>query len=186
MAEENQENQKQRAEAIIRDIEQRQCPASPVRCEHILLPTDGSGQAVKALGEAVSLASVTGAEITLLMVVDYDREVAAFEQVSLGGYVPAELKISAYRYLADLMHVVPAKVNAHSRVEVGDPREVILDVAEEEHTDLIVMGTHGFGTFRSILMGSVSRVIMERAACPVLFVKGLSDDWADEDNYCPQ
>lgn len=161
-------------EELIAEIKTR--PKQEIKCDRILLPTDGSGQAFKALGEAINLAKDTGAELTLLMVVDYNKNVAAFEQVSLSGYVPAELKIAAYQLLAELMHVVPHTIKAHTRVEVGDPGEVILQVAEEEESDMIVMGTHGFGTFRSLLMGSVSHFVSQYAHCPVLLCKGLPEE----------
>ena len=141
-----------------------------------------AGQAFKAVLDAIHLAAATGAELTLLMVVDYNKNVAAFEQVSLGGYVPAELKVAAYRFLADLMHLIPSEIRAQPRVEAGDPRELIVSVAEEEESDLIVMGSRGFGTFCSLLVGSVSRFVLEQAPCPVLLVKGLPDDW-DEEQY---
>ena len=167
--------------ALIEEIRKR--PKQEIQCKRILLPTDGSGQAFKAVSEAIHLAAVTGAELTLLMVVDYNKNVAAFEQVSLSGYVPAELKIAAYQFLAELMHVIPSEIRAHTRVEVGDPGEIILQVAAEEESDMIVMGTHGFGTFRSLLLGSVSNFVMQHAACPVLLCKGMPDDWDDDEHY---
>ena len=172
------------AAEVVAAIQERQGePAHHVKCHRILVPTDGSGTAFKAVGEAIKMAEATDAELTLLMVVDYNRNVAAFEQVSLSGYVPAELKIAAYQFLADLMHVIPRHVKAHTRVEAGDPAETVLDIAEEEESDLIVMGSRGFGTFRRLLMGSVSSQVLAQAHCPVLVVKGMPADWADEDNY---
>ena len=168
-------------EELIEEIKAR--PRQVIRCDRILVPTDGSGQAFKAVNEAIHLAAQTGAELTLLMTVDYNKNVAAFEQVSLSGYVPAELKIAAYQFLADLMHVIPIEVKAHTRVEVGNPGETIVDIAEEEESDLIVMGTRGFGTFRSLLVGSVSNYVMQQAHCPVLLCTGMPDDWDDDDNY---
>lgn len=146
---------------VIRAIRER--APQPVRCQRILVPTDGSGQAFKAVLDAIHLAAATGAELTLLMVVDYNKNVAA------------------YRFLADLMHLIPSEIRAQPRVEAGDPRELIVSVAEEE-SDLIVMGSRGFGTFRSLLVGSVSRFVLEQAPCPVLLVKGLPEDW-DEEQY---
>src|SRR5574344_561844 len=93
------------AEEYIAEIRKRK--PQEVHCDCILVPTDGSGQAFKAVGEAIHLAAVTDAELTLLMVVNYDAEVAAFEQVSLSGYGPAELEVAAWHFLADLMHVIP-------------------------------------------------------------------------------
>ncbi|WP_367183103.1 universal stress protein [Selenomonas sp.] len=176
------EHEKIDTAALMEEIKRR--PPQKIKCQRILLPTDGSGQAFKAVSQAIHLAAAVGAEVTLLMVVDYNKNVAAFEQVSLSGYVPAELKIAAYQFLADLMHVIPREIRAHTRVEVGDPGEVILSVAEEEESDMIVMGTHGFGTFRNLLMGSVSSFVTRNAACPVLLCKGMpAEDWDEEGHY---
>ena len=172
------------AEAYIAEIQKRN--PQDIRCDRILVPTDGSGQAFKALGEAIHLAATTDAELTLLMVVDYDSEVAAFEQVSLSGYVPAELEVAAWRFLAELMHVIPTEVSAHPRVESGDPADVIVSVAEEEESDLVVMGSRGLGTLGGLLTGSVSAAVLKSAPCPVLLCKGMPDDWEDDENYLPQ
>lgn len=168
-------------EELIKEMRSR--PQTQIECRRILVPTDGSGQAFKAVNQAIHLAAMTEAELTLLMAVDLNRNVSAFEQVSLSGYVPAELKVAAYQFLAELMHVIPTEIRAHTRVEIGDPGEIILSVAEEEESNLIVMGSRGFGTFRSWLVGSVSSYVVQRAQCPVLLVKGMPDDWDDEDNY---
>ena len=66
-------------------------------------------------------------------------------------------------------------------VPAGKPPDA--DVAEEEESDLIVMGCRGFGTIRSLLVGSVSNYVMQHVECPVLLVKGMPDDWDDEDNF---
>ena len=113
---------------LIEEIQTREPQA--IHCDRILVPTDGSGQAFRAVNEAIHIAAMTGAHLTVLMVVDLNKHVAAFEQVSLSGYVPAELKIAAYQFLADLMHMIPPEIKARTRVEVGNPGEVIVDVAD--------------------------------------------------------
>lgn len=62
---------------VIKAISERM--PQQVSCQRILVPTDGSGQAFKAVLDAIHLAAATGAELTLLMVVDYNKNVAAFE-----------------------------------------------------------------------------------------------------------
>ena len=54
---------------------------------------------------------------------------------------------------------------------VGDPAEAIVQQAEAEHADMIVMGTHGRTGLTRMLMGSVAEAVVRRAACPVLTVK---------------
>ena len=118
-----------------------------------------------------------GEYVKILMVVDYDKNVSAFEQVTLSGYVPAELKVAAYKFLAELMHVIPLEIKAHTRVETGHPGEIILAVAEEEASDLIIMGTRGLGAVHSLLAGSVSNHVVQYAKCPVLLCKGITNDF---------
>ena len=143
----------------------------------ILVPIDGSKQAYRAVKEAVYLAQLSGAELDILIVVDLNKEMAAFEQVSLSGYVPAELKEGAYKLLAELMHEeIPREVKARTFVEIGSPSEVIVEVCEREGCDLIVMGRRGFGTFRGLVMGSVSQYVLHHAHCPVLLAQRKGTD----------
>jgi len=155
--------------SLIAEIKSR--PAHDVRCERILVAIDGSHASFHAATWAIELGRRTGAELTVLMVVDYDAHVSAFEQVSTSGYLPAELKISAYRLLAELMHEIPHNVRAHPRVAEGNPGETIVAVAAEEESDLIVMGTRGFGTFERIAFGSVSSYVSKHSHCPVFLSK---------------
>ena len=120
---------------------------------------------------AIELSRAADAELTILMVIDYDAHISAFEQVSMSGYLPAELKVAAYCFLAELMHEIPCSVRAHTRVEEGDPAEVTVAVAAEEESHLIVMGSRGFGTFKRIAFGSVSTHVTRHAHCPVLLAK---------------
>jgi nucleotide-binding universal stress UspA family protein len=50
----------------------------------------------------------------------------------------------------------------------GDPAEVIVGFAKSEKIDLIVIPTHGYGTFRRFLIGSVTAKVLHDVACPVL------------------
>ena len=156
------------------------------KIEHVLVPTDGSGQAFKAVLKAIQVAEFYEARITLLMCVELEKEISAFEQVSLSGYVPAELNAAAYDFLSELMLVVPSDIKVKTRVEVGDPGEIIVELAKYEKCDLIVMGEKGFGGFNKEGIGSVARYVKENATCNVVLVEGLPDDWADEENYLPK
>lgn len=52
-------------------------------------------------------------------------------------------------------------------VQVGDPATEIARYAEEHQVDLIMMPTHGYGNFRSLLLGSVAAKVLHDARCPV-------------------
>ena len=53
----------------------------------------------------------------------------------------------------------------------GDARDAILQVADEIHADMIVMGTHGRRGISHLVLGSVAEEIVRRATCPVVTVR---------------
>ena len=137
----------------------------------ILVPIDGSEMSTQALLQAVYVAQHCGASLGVLHVVDLNKEVSAFERVSLSGYVPSELKETAYQLLAEIMHEIPREIEAKALVKMGDPGEVIVDTCMEGDYDLIIMGSRGFGTFRQMVMGSVSQSVLHHAPCSVLIAR---------------
>jgi nucleotide-binding universal stress UspA family protein len=57
------------------------------------------------------------------------------------------------------------------RVEGGDPGPMLTWVAEQEGSDAIVVGSHGHGMFKRLVLGSVSEHVVRHAPCPVLVVR---------------
>ena len=148
--------------------------------KNILVPTDGSGQAFKALLQAIDIAEAWGARLTLMMCVKIDDEIAAFEQVSLSGYIPSELNAAAYEFLSELRQVVPSEIEVKIRVEVGEPAQEIVNAAP--NYDLIVMGSRGFGGMDDST-GSVAKFVQENCSTPIIFAKGMPSDWDDDNNF---
>ena len=66
---------------------------------------------------------------------------------------------------------MPAGIAHEELYEVGSPGPVLLNMAEEQGCDLIVMGSRGLGPLKGIFMGSVSSYMVSRSKCPVLIVK---------------
>ena len=64
------------------------------------------------------------------------------------------------------------------RVEQGDPATVLIDQSRD--ADLLVVGSRGHGGFASLLLGSVSQVCAQYAACPVVIVRDRSQMQAEE------
>ncbi|XP_076903052.1 uncharacterized protein LOC143558006 [Bidens hawaiensis] len=62
-------------------------------------------------------------------------------------------------------------VKVETRVEIGDPRDVICNVAEKMSVDMVVLGSHGYGLIKRALLGSVSNHCAQNCKCPVLIVK---------------
>ena len=69
--------------------------------------------------------------------------------------------------VAKLRDVLPQSVSLTGETLNGPPREVILDQAERWKADLIVMGSHGYGAWKRLLLGSVSQAVVSHAPCSV-------------------
>jgi nucleotide-binding universal stress UspA family protein len=142
----------------------------------IVVGTDGSETAGKAVREAGELAVQLGAAMDV---------VSAFEPVSnqrlreeqrqvpedLQHMVGAREDVEAtLREAADQLKEMGVKdVNVHARE--GDPADAILDVAEERGSDLIVVGNKGMTGAKRFLLGSVPNKISHHAPCSVLIVR---------------
>ncbi|KAK7392076.1 hypothetical protein VNO78_20503 [Psophocarpus tetragonolobus] len=61
--------------------------------------------------------------------------------------------------------------NVETRVENGDPRDVICEMAQRLGIDILVMGSHGYGLIKRAFLGSVSNHCAQNVKCPLLIVK---------------
>jgi nucleotide-binding universal stress UspA family protein len=82
--------------------------------------------------------------------------------VLLEGRHRAEMRAALDRALATL----PAGVDVEDELHVDDPADVLLRISA--HADLLVCGSRGYGPLRSVLLGGVSRRLVDEAQCPVL------------------
>jgi len=136
----------------------------------IVASTDFSELSRHAVEYAADLAAVLGAKLVLVHV--YQMPPMLLPGAS--GVV-AELAVRIPRE-AEEMLVAQAKrlerpsLEVRSVLKEGDPRDGILHVAEAEHADLLVMGTHGRRGLSRALIGSVAEAALRTAPCPVLTV----------------
>ncbi|KAL8527856.1 hypothetical protein ACS0TY_005614 [Phlomoides rotata] len=63
------------------------------------------------------------------------------------------------------------QIKVEPMTELGDPRDVICDVAHRLKVDFLVMGSHGYGAIKRAFLGSVSNHCAQKVKCPVLIVK---------------
>lgn len=64
-----------------------------------------------------------------------------------------------------------AGLKAIGRVELGDPRSILVETARRERADLLVIGSHGRSGMAKLLLGSVATYVVGHATCSVLVVK---------------
>jgi len=148
--------------------------------KHVLVPLDGSELAEAALTDALALARLSLAEVTLLKVV------LPIEGVIVIGthdaiYVDETWQINkkqALEYLEsvrvrDRISNEPFKV--HVAVEMGPAAETIIDYARKHPVDLIVMATHGHSGLKRWVYGSVADKVLRGSHLSVLLVRSFPE-----------
>jgi nucleotide-binding universal stress UspA family protein len=138
----------------------------------ILVPVDGSAHADAALAQAVDLARCQRARITLLCAwrpfVWYGGAVApvGVDVEQLESDVEAETR----RIAEAARNRVPEEIEVDTAVVCERPADAIIGEVERGGHDLVVMGSRGRGSLRSLLLGSVSTSVLHRSPVPVMVV----------------
>jgi nucleotide-binding universal stress UspA family protein len=142
--------------------------------KHILIPTDGSPLAAKAVAAGIALAKECGARVTAyhaieavparLYAVPYrgeEQAIAAFEE---------RRKLDAEQHVAEMAHAARAQgVPIEPVVQaVATPYEGIVKAAQEHGCDLILMSSHGRRGLARLALGSVTDKVIQMSKIPVL------------------
>jgi nucleotide-binding universal stress UspA family protein len=141
--------------------------------KRILITLDGSELAERALKPAFALAEKFGAEVLLLRV-PLTQQFISMPSGS-GALLPEEYVERDRQETEDYLRAVKTQwLGSAPKIRVeslsGEPAAVILDVAETEAADLIVMSTHGRSGLSRLLYGSVAESVLRGARSPVLLV----------------
>ena len=169
--------------------------------ETILVPTDGSEHANKAVELASDIAEKYKARMVLLHVLptgplpDSLRRMAQAEHITSAspgaapltpeGQFPASTifgkedetqevrNFIAEKIVSDAKRVAREKgvENTSGAIEDGDPTDRILQYVEKEGANLIVMGSRGLGDLKGLLVGSVSHKVSQMSPCSCITVK---------------
>lgn len=142
--------------------------------KHILYPTDFSELSRCALTYAVYLAQRCEAALHCIHVVDDRYQYwLTFDLATVPAGPPIEdLAAAAGKQLAKFLDGhVPDDVGVETKILRGSPFVEIIGYARSAQIDLIVIGTHGWGALRQVLMGSVADKVVHKSPCPVLTVR---------------
>lgn len=145
--------------------------------KNILLATDGSSASEQAAQLAVDLARTHGARLTALYVVDPYPYLGIGETNPLGfqAYMSAayEHAAQAHRKVGEMCAQGGEPVQLQlRRSEDMNAAEGILQAAQEERADLIVVGSHGRTGIRRLMIGSVAARVVSQSPLPVLVARG--------------
>jgi nucleotide-binding universal stress UspA family protein len=153
----------------------------------ILVPYDDSEPSNKALDHAVNIAKMSGqSEVILLYVIaEYPgyhfierpaRSIKTGEKTTISQYLKEVYELmekSAIDVLDNKKEEIKKKVgfDIRTRILTGQISDTIIDFADKEKADLIVIGNVGrIGISKIKTLGSVSRSVSERAPCPVMII----------------
>ncbi len=143
--------------------------------QHILVPTDGSKLSDAAVKEAVGLAKLLDAKVTLLHVVpEKIWPVYAESAVLIENYSRNEMRAESKRQAEVLLEKAAKKAGvAVNTVQMFSdvPYEAIIKTATKQKCDLIVMSSHGRKGFAGFLLGSETQKVLTHSKVPVLVVR---------------
>jgi nucleotide-binding universal stress UspA family protein len=144
--------------------------------ESILVGTDGSDMAGGAVAQAIELARALGARLQIVSAYEPvpDRRMR-IERL----HVPSDVQWTVNPREEVLALLESAKQEAETAgvsqtetfARIGDAADAILDVAEEQRSDLIVVGNKGMTGATRFLLGSVPNKVSHHAPCSVLIVR---------------
>ncbi|MEO7234266.1 MAG: universal stress protein [Lapillicoccus sp.] len=158
------------------------CPVVVVRktardtAGRVVVGVDGSALSADATAYAFDQASRRGLGLTALHAWDasiYTSRLAMTVLVETWDELEVEQAIITSAAIARWRDTYP-EVDVETRVVPGRPADVLAEASQ--HAELLVVGSRGRGGFRGLLLGSVSRSVMHRAACPVVVVRPFPPD----------
>ncbi|PSQ01634.1 universal stress protein UspA [Halobacteriales archaeon QS_4_69_31] len=142
--------------------------------KRVLVPVDGSEQAHEAC--AFVTQEFSGAEMVLLHVIN-PAEAGYSAQASLPSF-SEEWYEQAKSQAQDLFDEIEVEAKAEGEdlsvtraIEVGKPVRTVVEYAEENEVDQVVMGSHGRSGVTRILLGSVAEAVVRRSPVPVTVVR---------------
>ncbi len=143
----------------------------------IMACTDGSPISTMAVQRAVILAkSFRDAKVLLVHVHQDSLYGSPILQTHMAIEIPPDLEEKMYQKSRQLLKsaeqiLEKEEVEYTAHLLRGSPAERILDFAEEENIDLVVLGHKGRSGLGRVLMGSVSSTVVQQAHCDVYVVK---------------
>jgi len=152
----------------------------------LLVPVDGSSASIDAVKKSIEIAKKYNFSIKLINVVHINHLSGMSRNEKLWAYMDGsiinesdEIVQKVKDNAAKLLDTIEDKldfsgIKTEKEILFGEPYDKILEVAEKEAVDLIVMGNRGFSKIKRFFVGSVTQKVISEASCPVLVIH--SDD----------
>lgn len=143
--------------------------------QHILVPVDGSSISFSAVRKAAELAKAFDSKLLIISLIaenpfddaDFYYTSSIMKEYFIQAHANAEEALTEAKNIAESVGV-----NAETRIVTGLVNaETIATAAEENKTDLIVIGSHGRKGFQKMILGSFAHDVLAQTEVPVLVIK---------------
>jgi len=144
----------------------------------VLVAIDESEESVNALQWALN--NLITSQDKIILIHAQRSPISHLATGSPGFMVPTDvtmilekdIKKSTEKILGKATEICKARnVNPKTEAHTGDAREVICDAAKKYNPDMLVLGSHGYGAVKRVVLGSVSDYCIHHVQCPVVVVK---------------
>lgn len=137
--------------------------------QNILVGVDGSENSIRALAEAIKIATCSqNCSVQLVTVVDFSKS----KDEILHTHGKEELELVRKQKLIPAEKMLQEKNISYTIQELhGEAGPTIVKYANQNSFDLVVIGSRGLNVLQEMVLGSVSHKIAKRVKCPVLIVK---------------
>lgn len=161
-----------RSQIVCSDLEH--CNIASTLIRHILVPFDNSKHAVHAFGHALDLAKKYGAAVTVVAITDENQDSEWVNDTPSRQKIIAKSRNAEFRRIFKVLEADAAKFQIPIScmiLESNTISESLISFASLKKVDYIVMGTHGKGMVKEMMLGRVSTSVALNAHCPVVLVK---------------
>ncbi|SHN36065.1 universal stress protein [Gracilibacillus kekensis] len=134
----------------------------------VLLAADGSDHSIRAASHAAKVAKIDQGKIDIVYAVDGKTS----KEDVLHGLDKYQVKKERKEKLKPIIDVIEAAdLECETHFVHGEPGPSIVDFANNNDYDCVVVGSRGLNKVQTMILGSVSHKIAKRVHCPVLIVK---------------
>lgn len=137
----------------------------------ILLPLDDSETSARTIDFLLANHEQFAAPLTVLHVVNIDKLAYRMIPDFQMDMVKDRARSAGEKLLEKLeQRFTQAGLQVQTRLEFGNPREVIPRIANQDAFHLLIIGRSHMGEIRDVLFGSVANYVMHQVKCPVLLI----------------
>jgi nucleotide-binding universal stress UspA family protein len=140
----------------------------------ILVPIDGSTEAIAATRYARTIAEKFSSTVTLIHIIQHTTYIES-DSPAMSSSIITSLDERGKQVLAQALEIFrDFEGRVITCIEYGHPGMRITEISKEKEYSLIIMGRRGMSDVAKLLMGSVSNFVLHYALCPVLIIRDHS------------